>query len=79
MIGEQEKDTYKYQLMIGKKVILRSITYDLARREVEHQEEFPGSRVKQIGRRTTRKAALIWEHKGGKRPYRRSSQIPEEK
>lgn len=67
----KEKNTYKYQLKIGKKVILRSIAYDLNRREAEHQDEFPGSRVEQIGRKTTRKAALKWERMGGKRFYKR--------
>jgi len=68
-IPSKEKDTYKYQLKIGRKVVLRSITYDLNGREAEHQGEFPGSKVKQIGRKTTYKAALVWERRGGKRPY----------
>lgn len=63
------KDTYKYHLKQGQKVLLRSITYDLVRREAEHQREFPGSVIKQIGRCTTRAAALKWERKGGKRHY----------
>jgi len=67
-----EKNTYKYQLKVGRKVILRSITYDLNRREAEHQDEFPGSRVEQTGRKTTRKAALQWERHGGKRPYHKA-------
>jgi len=65
----EEKDTYKYHLKQGRKVVHRSITYDLVRREAEHQREFPGSRIKQIGRRTTHTAALRWERQGGKRPY----------
>ena len=68
-MDRQEKDTYKYQLKLGRKVILRSITSDLERREAEHQNEFPGSRIKQIGRKTTREAALRWERRGGKRRY----------
>lgn len=66
MIDKKEKDTYKYQLMMGKKVLCCGITYDLARREASHQMEFPGSRVKQVGRKTTHKAAQIWECHGGK-------------
>jgi len=31
------------------------------------REEFSGSHIKQIGRRTTREKALEWEGKGGKR------------
>jgi len=67
-----EKNTYKYQLKIGRKVILRSITYDLNRREAEYQREFPGSRIEQIGRKTTHEAALKWERHGGKRSYRKN-------
>lgn len=68
-----DKNTYKYQLKIGRKVILRSIAENLGQRELEHQQEFPNSRIKQIGRKTTRQAALDWERKGGKRPYRMKS------
>lgn len=64
-----ERDTYKYQLKEGHRVVHRGITYDPARREADHQEEFPGSRLAQVGRRTTREAALEWERNGGKRPY----------
>ncbi len=64
-----ERDSYKYQLKQGHKIVHRGITYDLARREVEHQQDYPGSRIEQMGRRTTREAALKWERKGGKRPY----------
>ena len=61
------RDIYKYHLIKDRKVVHRGITDDLKRREREHQEEFPSSHVKPIGRRTTREAALGWEHKGGKR------------
>lgn len=66
-----ERDTYKYHLKEGHKVVYRGITYDIARREAEHQEKFPGSRIAQMGRRTTREAALEWEREGGRRPYNR--------
>ena len=65
-----EKDTYKYHLKRAHRTVYRGITYDLERREAEHQERFPGSRIKQVGRRTTREAALKWERNGGRRPYR---------
>lgn len=64
-----ERNTQKYHLKKGPRVVHRGITSDLVRREAEHQEEFPESRIIQIGRRTTREAALDWERKGGKRPY----------
>lgn len=55
--------TYKYLLKLGDKIIDRGITDNLELREVSHQAEFPGSRVVQVGRRTTRQAALEWERK----------------
>ena len=64
-----ERDTYKYHLKKGQKTTHRGITYDLERREVEHQQDHPGSTIRQVGRRTTREAALKWEREGGKRPY----------
>lgn len=64
-----ERDTYKYQVKQGRKTVYRGITYDLERREAEHQKEFPDSRMEQVGRRTTREAALKWERAGAKRPY----------
>ena len=65
------RDTYKYHLKKGRKVVHRGITSDLKRRESEHQEIFPGTEIEQVGRRTTRDAALKWEREGGKRPYRK--------
>lgn len=65
-----ERDTHKYQLKKGHKVVHRGITYDLARREAEHQERFPDSHIRQVGRKVTREAALKWEREGGRRRYR---------
>ena len=55
------RDTYKYHLKNGKRIIHRGITTDLNRREQEHQTEYPGSKIRQVGRRTMREAALEWE------------------
>ena len=66
-----ERDTYKYHLQGGGKIVHRGITNDLGRREAEHQEKFPGAEIRQVGRRTTREAGLRWEREGGKRPYRK--------
>lgn len=66
------KDTYKYHLKVGRKVVHRGACYDLRQREVNHQQEFPGSRIVQIGRMTTHAAALKWEREGGKRRYQTS-------
>ena len=67
-----ERDTHKYHLKQGRKTVHKGITYDLERREAQHQEQFPGSTIKQVGRRTTRESALKWERAGGNRPYRKS-------
>jgi predicted GIY-YIG superfamily endonuclease len=61
------RDTYKYHLKDGKQVVYRGITNDLNRRELEHQEQYPETRIKRVGRRTTREAALAWERNGGRR------------
>lgn len=62
----EDRDTYKYHQKIGNKIVHRGITDDLERREQEHQQEFSGSHIVQVGNRTTRGAALRWERKGGK-------------
>lgn len=61
-----DRDTYKYHLLKDGKIVHRGITNDLDRRESEHQQEHPGSRIQQIGRITTRDAALEWEREGGR-------------
>ncbi len=61
------RDTYKYHLMVGNQIVHRGITDDLERREQEHLEKWSGGHIRQIGRRTTREAALNWEREGGKR------------
>jgi len=61
------RDTIKYHLTKDRKVVHRGITNDLERREREHQEEFPGSKIKQIGNKVPRESALKWEREGGKR------------
>jgi len=64
----KERNTAKYHLIRDRKIVHRGITdRPLQEREGEHQEEFPGGHIKQIGRRTTREKALEWEREGGKR------------
>lgn len=66
--GKQKvRDTYKYHLKSGRQIVHRGITNDLSRRKKEHLTQHPGSRIRQVGRRTTREAALEWERNGGKR------------
>lgn len=61
------RDTYKYHQKQGNKIVHRGITNNLARREREHRQTWEGSQMMQVGRRTTREAALRWERNGGKR------------
>ena len=70
IFGPAPKDTFKYHLKKGNRVVFRGITYNLERRQSGHQAQYPGTQIKQVGRRTTRAAALRWEREGGKRGYR---------
>ena len=60
------RDTYKYQVRVGRKIVHGGITNDLLRRENEHKRTF-GQRAKlsKVGRKTTRDAALAWERQKG--------------
>jgi predicted GIY-YIG superfamily endonuclease len=60
------RDTYKYVLKAGNRIVHRGVTSDLKRREAEHKAHIPQSHVVQVGRRTTREQALEWERRGGK-------------
>lgn len=61
------RNTYKYHLKDGRRIVHRGVTNDLSRREREHQTEYPGTQIRQVGRRTTHEAALDWERNGGTR------------
>lgn len=56
------RDTYKYHVKKGNKILHTGITNDLQRRENEHRQRY-GDSVKLVpeGRRTTRDAAIQWE------------------
>ena len=69
------RDTYKYHFKKGNRIVHTGITDNLERREAEHQLNFgKDGHILQIGRATTRDAALAWEReetaKG--RPTRRT-------
>ena len=56
------RDTFKYHLKRGNKIIRSGITNDLDRREDEHQREFGEDvHVIKVGRATTRESAKDWE------------------
>ena len=61
------RTTYKYHFKEGNKILHRGITNDLDRREGEHLRSLGAGHITQVGRRTTRQAALGWERQGGKR------------
>lgn len=61
---EPKRDTYKYHLKRGNKVIRSGITNDLDRREKEHQRNHGKDvHIQQVGNRTTREGAREWEKK----------------
>ncbi len=69
------RDTYKYHFKQGHKVVHAGITNDLDRREREHKQKYgDGGHIKQVGRATTRDAALSWEREQTNRgnPTRRA-------
>ena len=59
------RDTYKYLVKIGNRVVDGGITNDIDRRELERQREYPGSHLFKVGNRTTKEAALEWEKEEG--------------
>ena len=67
-----KRDTYRYHHIKDRKVVHRGQTDDLERREAEHQVDFGGGQIKQIGPRVTKDSALQWERDGGKRLPKKS-------
>jgi hypothetical protein len=71
----------KYDYKVGGKIRHSGITKDLDRREQEHQQRWPGGRIKQVGRSVTKSSARRWERtktrsvtprRGSKRQSKRS-------
>ena len=60
-----KRNTYKYLVKRGNRVLDGGITKDLKRREQERQREYPGSHLKKVGIRTTEEGARKWEKKKG--------------
>ena len=61
---EPKRDTYKYHLKRGNKIIRSGITNNLDRREKEHQRQLGDDvHIQQVGSRTTREGAREWEKK----------------
>lgn len=58
------RDTFKYYVKMGNKILHVGITNDLERRELEHQKKYGSKvRLKQVGNRTTREAGYEWHAK----------------
>ena len=57
------RTTYKYHFKLGNRIVHTGITKDLDRREAEHRRHIGWERghIKQVGVRTTPKAAREWE------------------
>lgn len=64
-----QRDTYKYHIKQGNKILHRGITNDLDRRYSEHKQIYGNDiNIVQIGNRVTRDSALQWEQDGGRKP-----------
>ncbi len=64
-LAKEPRDTYKYVYLRGRSLCHGGLTNDLDRREDEHRGRWPGGSIRQVGRRTTRTAALAWERAMG--------------
>jgi len=60
-----KRNTYKYLVKRGNKVLDGGITKDLKRREQKRQREYPRSHLMKVGIRTTEEGARKWEKKKG--------------
>jgi len=63
------RDTIKYHIKRGNRILHRGITNDLDRRHGEHRQNY-GQDVKivQVGRKVTRDSGLKCERDGGRKP-----------
>lgn len=62
------RDTYRYHITRGNKILHRGITDDLDRRYGEHKRRYGHDvKIRQVGCRVTRDSALRWEREGGRR------------
>ena len=56
-----KRDTAKYELKKGNKVLYAGVTDNLERREAQHRNDKNFDKMVQVGRKTTRDAAEKWE------------------
>ena len=57
----EKRDTYKYELTKGNKVVYVGITNNPERRQAEHQQDKDFDKMRLIGRASTPKGASEWE------------------
>ena len=69
---DNSKNTYKYVLKVGDKVVYRGVTNDLKRRQAEHRVRWPDGQVQPVGRKTTMEQALDWM-RGGTQSHEQST------
>ena len=56
-----ERNTYKYELKQGNKVVYVGISDDPARREIEHRRDKDFGKMVIVGNKSTRESAKDWE------------------
>ena len=56
-----KRDTYKYELTQGNKVVYVGITNDPARREMEHRQDKNFDKMRIVGSASTLDSASQWE------------------
>ncbi len=64
-MAKKPRDTSKYKVRVGRKVVHGGITNDPERCEAEHQQKWPKAKLTTVGRRTTEEAARKWEKENG--------------
>ncbi len=70
------RDTYKYYFKRGNKIVYTGITDDLGLREQELKSSYGDSgHIMQVGRKTTRGAALSWEREQAKLNFERMAEL----
>lgn len=56
-----KRDTYKYELTKGKKIVYVGITNDPGRREMEHRKDKNFDKMRIVGNASTHEGASMWE------------------
>lgn len=56
----RKRDTYKYYVKVGRKIVFRGITDNLIRRRAIHKVYWEDCRIVQVDEKTTYKQAFKW-------------------